>query len=223
MLKVQQRPGNPSPTSTQNTNQESRKKLLPIATTAVLTRAIEQASERARKRERGGGDQRIVPPSPEGCGTGQTWRKGRKPPLRLQPRGWLRGDLQKLGRITTATEFRLTGTSYLEERFLWGDGNVLEMDGGVGFLLNLSFSTRGMEPVIFPGCGGNAHPEASGWVPGQAEASLGHSLWTVCLQQLENKAGAPNGWQPLPAQPGFKNRIGKSQLPCVHTRPQGRW
>ena len=80
--------------------------------------------------------------------------------------------------------------------------------GGVGVLvvvvvvslLNLSFSTRGVEPVIFPGCEGNTHPEPSGWVPGPAEVSLGHSLWTVCLQQLENKARALNGDRCQPSQ-----------------------
>lgn len=60
--------------------------------------------------------------------------KGDKaPPMRLQPRGWLKDDLRELGRITTATEFKLTGTRDLKEMsFLSGDGNVLEMDSGDG-------------------------------------------------------------------------------------------
>jgi hypothetical protein len=74
--------------------------------------------ERERERERQTDrqtDRQIVPPSPVGCATGQTWRKERKPSLRLQPGGWLRGDLQELCRITTVTEFRLMGTRDLNE------------------------------------------------------------------------------------------------------------
>lgn len=61
--------------------------------------------------------------------------KGDKaPPLRLQPRGWLKDDLWELGRITTATEFKLTGPRDLKEMsFLWVMGMFWKwMDGGGG-------------------------------------------------------------------------------------------
>lgn len=62
-----------------------------------------------------------------------------------------------------------------------------------GVLVNLNFCTRGMEPVISPERGGCKHLESTRLGHGQAEVSLGPSLWAVCPQQLENKAGAPNG------------------------------
>lgn len=68
----------------------------------------------------------------------------------------------------------------------------------VGVLVNPNFCTRGMEPIISPERGGRKHPESTRLGHG-AEVSLGPSLWAGCPQLL-------------PAQTGFKNRIGKKKI-----------
>lgn len=63
----------------------------------------------------------------------------------------------------------------------------------VGIFLDLSFCTRGMEPVIFPGWRGDKHSESIRLGHGADRGLTGPFSGDCWSAASENKAGAPNG------------------------------